>query len=147
MAINRNDVIDRLANVEKRCKVSVEVCLAKLDTSNREQVTRLEALIYNAQSKMDGTIYKNGIASVKQRETVTTKVSQLNERLANHEIVLARMESGLKQMEELEDRLIDTIRVDREDFEIRLGVLEDSSKALRKHWKTMDQLHTISRAK
>ena len=101
MAINLNDVIDRLANVEKRCKVSVEVCLAKLETFNH----------------------------------VTKKVSQLNERLANHEIVLARMESGLKQMEELEDRLIDTIRADKEDFEIRLGVLEE-------HWTTMDQRHT-----
>jgi len=46
-----------------------------------------------------------------------------NERLANHETVAARMESGLKQMEELDDRLIDTSRADKEDFEIRLGVL------------------------
>ena len=67
-----------------------------------------------------------------------------NERLANHEIVLARMESGLKQ---LEDRLIDTIRADGEKIETRLGALEDFSKALRKHWTTMDEMHTISRGK
>ena len=48
-------------------------------------------------------------------------------------------------MEEFEDRLIEIISVGKEEFEVRLGALEDSLKALRKHWKNMDRMNSISR--
>ena len=98
--------MERLVKVEKGmvgdhfkkvCKVTVDVALAKLETSNQERAARLETIIYNAQSKMDSTIYKHGLLSKQQRETITSKVGELNERLFNHELVLARMESGLKK--------------------------------------------------
>ena len=103
-----------MAISKKVCNVAVNVALAKLETTNEEQAPRLETLIYDAQSKMDGTIYKNGVASRLQREKVTETVWHLNKRLANHERVLSRMESGLRQMEELEERLIEIISVGKE---------------------------------
>lgn len=154
MATNLDDVMDRLAKIELRmvddhfrkiCRVTVDVALAKLETSNREQVERLGGIVYSAQSKMNSTIYKNGLASKEQRQAVSDQVVKLTKRLANHEITLARMESGLKQIELFEERLISVIRTDKEDFELRWGILEDSPKALRKHWTTMEQMHTITR--
>lgn len=57
------------------------------------------------------------------------------------------MEAGVKQMETLGERLVDTIQTDPADFELRLGMLEDPSKALRKHKATMDRMHSKARIK
>ena len=125
----------------------MEVSLAKLTMSHKEQAARLEVTVTNAKNQMNDIIYKNGCASKNQRKAVTDTVDQLNERLGNHELILASMEAGLKQMEALEGRLVETIRSDMEDFEVRLGILEDSSAMLRAHWTSMEQMHTLTRGK
>ena len=61
------DLQDRVARLELRmadehfkklCSVTVRVALGKLETSNREQVQRLESIIKKGQDKMDSTIIK-----------------------------------------------------------------------------------------
>ena len=132
---------------KKLAAVTMEVSLAKLTLSHKEQAARLETTVTNAKNQMNDIIYKNGCASKDQRKAVTDKVDQLTERLANHELILASMEAGLKQMEALEERLVETTRSDKEDFEVRLGILEDSSAMLRAHWASMEQIHTLTRGK
>lgn len=67
-----DDIRARLAAVDKVvsgehfkkvCSVTVDVSLAKLASSQREQTARLEEIIYNAQSQMNSIIFKHGVAS------------------------------------------------------------------------------------
>ena len=74
-----DDVLIRLAEVEKKvsgersrriCKINVNISLAKLTSSEKEQTTRLETIIHKAKTQMDDIIFKNGRAPKEQRDSI-----------------------------------------------------------------------------
>ena len=64
----------------------------------------------------------------------------MNKRLSSYEHKLVRMESGLKQMEAIEDRLTQIIRTDKESSDLKLQLLEVKFIA---HQKNLLDVRTI----
>ena len=77
-----------------------------------------------ASRRCNDTIERNGVASKMQRDEVKDLVSKLEKRVDSQNKGVANMEAGLKQLQQLESKLIAIIRQDQKDTIARLEKVE-----------------------
>ena len=111
-------IIIRLAEVEKKvsgehfkkiCIISTDLVLARLTSAKKDHTSRLGYILQKAKCQMNDTITMNGRASREQRGEIKGIVTNRDGRL-NREATVFEMESGLKQLQSLEAKLIETIQ-------------------------------------
>ena len=132
-------ILARVASLEKKThpdyvkkvlEISCNVALQRLDEFVKVSKYTLQCVGNNCSEKCNATIVRNALESKKQRNEVKDLVSKLEKRLETQNEGMANMEACLKQMEELEARLVETIRQDQEDTVARLVELEKSFQNL-----------------
>ena len=132
-------MLARVAALEKKiatdqCKkvleISCNVALQRLITCEKEIKLRLERVIDLASRRCNDTINRNGVASKMQRDEVKDLVRKLETRVDSQTKGVTNMEAGLKQLQDLESKLIQIIRQDQNDTIARLEELEKSSTML-----------------
>jgi hypothetical protein len=133
------EMLARVAALEEKiatdhCKkvfeISCNVALQRLITCEKEIKWRLERVIDLASRRCNDTITRNGVVSKMQRDEVKDLVSKLETRVDSQTKGVANMEAGLKQLQDLESKLIQIIRQDQNDTTARLEELEKSSTIL-----------------
>jgi hypothetical protein len=133
------EMLARVAALEQKiatdhCKkvfeISCNVALQRLITCEKEIKWRLERVIDLASRRCNDTITRNGVVSKMQRDEVKDLVSKLETRVDSQTKGVANMEAGLKQLQDLESKLIQIIRQDQNDTTARLEELEKSSTIL-----------------
>ena len=133
------EMLARVAALEEKiatdhCKkvfeISCNVALQRLETREKEIKWRMERVIELASRRCNDTIERNGIASKMQRDEVKDLVKKLETRVDSQTKGVTNMEAGLKQLQDLESRLIQIIRQDQNDTTARLEELEKSSTIL-----------------
>ena len=115
---------------KKVFEISCNVALQRLETCEKEIKWRMERIVNLASRRCNDTIERNGVASKLQRDEVKDLVSKLEKRVDSQNKGVANMEAGLKQLQQLESRLVEIIRQDQTDTIARLEELEKSSKIL-----------------
>ena len=115
---------------KKVVEISCNVALQRLETCGKEIKWRMERIVNLASRRCNDTIERNGIASKMQRDEVKDLVKKLETRVDSQTKGVTNMEAGLKQLQDLESRLIQIIRQDQNDTTARLEELEKSSTIL-----------------
>ena len=115
---------------KKVFEISCNVALQRLETCEKDIKWRLNRVIDLANRRCNDTIERNGVASKLQRDEVKDLVKNLETRVDSQSKGVTKMEAGLKQLQDLESRLIQIIRQDQNDTTARLEELEKSSTIL-----------------
>ena len=132
-------LLARVAELEKKMSaehfktimaVSTNVALARFENKEKEAVARVERIITISKTDMNEVIRNNGVASKQQRFDVQFLVEDLEKRVRQQSREAASMQAGLKQMKDLEAKLIEMIGQDHKDSNARIDELETGWKLL-----------------